>query len=566
MAKKSRDYWIKRAELKLQKLDKEQEKIEKKLKKSYKDAIKEIKKEVAALYAEGGELTDFQQYRAEGTIRSLESLLDKMATNEEQMLKEGLTELYEETQKLEATALEVSFQTVNDNLIREVLQTNWSGLTFSERIWDNRKKLASKVKETLNKGLIRGDSLQTMASSLADVMNKDFNRAMVLVHTETCWVQSEASKRQYEDVGVEEYEFAAFLDNRTTEECKSLDGKIFKTKEGVPGVNMPPIHPRCRSCIMPVVDSLEDIKLLEERKKAEEEARLKAEEEAKKKAEEEAKKKAEAEALEKAKKEKAAAEKKAKAAEAKAKKEAEKAKKLEEENKKLKAEAKKKEPKKTKEKKKKLPTFKKDEAYKKWYLTDFNKIQKEWNDSLSAKEVESITKYTGEDWYKLINRSLRGGKLTPREQQKLEQINAHVDVISAALQRNKTTKDMKLYRGTSDKMFKNVLSEELIDKMRARKATVDELKSELVGTIVKEEGLCSTTTNLSVANNFYRNVIVSIDVNRGSSGLANVAKWSEFQLESEVLMDKGTQFYIKDIEFDDDRKIYYVNVHYLGQE
>ena len=241
MAMKSREYWIKRAELKLQKLDKEQDKIEKKLKKSYKDAIKEIKKEVAALYAEGT-LTEFQQYRAEGTIRSLESLLDNMATNEEQILKEGLTELYEDTQKLEAASLEVSFQTVNDNVIREVMQTNWSGLTFSERIWDNRKKLASKVKETLNKGLIRGDSLQTMAQSLADVMNKDFNRAMVLVHTETCWVQSEASKRQYEEEGVEQYEFMAFLDNRTTEECRHLDGKIFNVSEGVAGVNLPPLR------------------------------------------------------------------------------------------------------------------------------------------------------------------------------------------------------------------------------------------------------------------------------------------------------------------------------------
>ena len=257
MSQKSREYWIKRAELKLKKLDKEQGKIEKKLKKSYKDAIKEIKKEIALLYAEGG-LTDFQKYRVEGTIRSLESLLDEMATNEEQVLKEGLTELYEETQKLEAASLGVSFQTVNDNLIREVLQTNWSGLTFSARIWDNRKKLASKVKETLNKGLIRGDSLQTMAQNLADVMNKDFNRAMVLVHTETCWVQSEASKRQYEEEGVEQYEFMAFLDNRTTEECRHLDGKTFKTKDGVPGVNMPPMHPRCRSCIIPVVESLKE--------------------------------------------------------------------------------------------------------------------------------------------------------------------------------------------------------------------------------------------------------------------------------------------------------------------
>ena len=183
-----------------------------------------------------------------------------MATDEEQTLKEGLTDTFKETQKIEAASLDIDFQTVNDNVIREVLQTNWSGLTFSERIWDNRKKLASKIKETLNKGLIRGDSLQTMAQNLADVMNKDYNRAMVLVHTETCWIQSEASKRQYEEEGVEQYEFLAFLDNRTTEECKHLDGKVFNVEDGQPGVNMPPMHPRCRSAIIPVVESLKEIR------------------------------------------------------------------------------------------------------------------------------------------------------------------------------------------------------------------------------------------------------------------------------------------------------------------
>lgn len=516
--KKNREYWIDRAKKKLKVLDKEQDKVDKKLKKNYKEAIKEIKKEIAYLYAEE-ELTEFEQYRAEGTIRSIESILDDMATKEEELLKETLTEVYKETQKIEAVGLGVSFQTVNDNVIREVMQTNWSGLLFSDRIWDNRKKLASKLKETLNKGLIRGDSLQDMANNLAKELNKDYNRAVVLVHTETCWIQSEATKRQYEEEDVEQYEFMAFLDDSTTKECRGLDGKIFNVKDGQPGVNMPPMHPRCRSCVIPVVESINTEKI-EAKKKAEEEAKLKAEEKAK----------AEAEA------------------------------------KKAKEEAKKKEPKKAKEKKKKLPTFKKDEAYKKWYLSDFNKIQKEWNDSVTEEEIDALVKYSGEEWYELINRSLRGGKLTPREQQKLDKINEKVDVISRALQRNKTTKDMKLYRGTSHAMFKDVLSEELLQKMKARKATADELKAELMGTIVKEKALCSTTTNFAVANNFYENVIVSIDVNRGSTGLANIAKWSEFQLESEVLMDKGTQFYIKDIEFDDDRKIYYVNVHYLGQE
>lgn len=286
----NRDYWIRRAELKLQKLETDQNKIEKKLKKHYKEMIKQLKKELAALRADGT-LTDFQEFRMEGTIASVEVILDEMARNEEQILEEGMIQVFKDTAKIEQAGLEISFNTVNDNLIRETLKTNWSGLTFSERIWDNRRKLATKIKETMMQGLVRGDSLQTMSQHLADLLNKDFNRAMRLMHTETCWIQCEASRRQYEEDGVEQYEYLAFIDERTSDECRNLDGKIFNVEDGKPGVNMPPMHPRCRSAIMPVVESLTELK----ERKAAEEAAKKAEEERIRKAQENKRKKAEAE-------------------------------------------------------------------------------------------------------------------------------------------------------------------------------------------------------------------------------------------------------------------------------
>ena len=672
----NRKYWEDRERAKLNKGIKDCNKLAKELEKQYKIAYKQIEKEINNIfekYSKDNQLTyaeaskyltgsEFSEWRkdiagymqeiqenpeillelntlsARSRITRWEEMLyevDKILNNTTQTTEQQTTELLEDTyaENYNEEVFNISkqagyvakFSGVDQETVKRTLSYPWSGSDYSSRLWSNKAKLRNTLKEEMTQMVIRGESSKKIASRVATRLDGNRKSAERLIRTEHAYVMNEASKKVYEELELEKYEFLATLDKRTCKDCGKLDGKIFNTKDAKAGFNYPPLHPndRCTTIAHFEDDFLEDDtrfardekgkrievpanmtydkwkkkyvdpdwkndseidkdikkeqakidkkKAKEDAKKAKLEAEQRAKEEEKRKAEEakfkaqqeaeEAKKKAEEE--ERKRKEAEEAKKKA---ETEAKKEAEKAKKLEEENKKLKAEAKKKTPKKAKEKKKKLPTFKKDEAYKKWYLTDFNKIQKDWNDSLSAKEVESITKYTGEDWYKLMNRSLRGGKLTPREQQKLEKINEHVDIISAALQKNKTTKDMKLYRGTSDKMFKNVLSEELIEKMRARKATVDELKSELVGTIVKEEALCSTTTNLSVANNFYRNVIVTIDVNRGSTGLANVAKWSEFQLESEVLMDKGTQFYIKDIEFDDDRKIYYVNVHYLGQE
>ena len=51
----------------------------------------------------------------------------------------------------------------------------------------------------------------------------------------------------YEECGAEQYEFVAVLDLRTSEICRSLDGKVFYTKDAQQGVNMNPMHPFCRS-------------------------------------------------------------------------------------------------------------------------------------------------------------------------------------------------------------------------------------------------------------------------------------------------------------------------------
>ena len=55
------------------------------------------------------------------------------------------------------------------------------------------------------------------------------------------------NKEVYKKLDVEEYEFMATLDKRTSEICRELDGKHFKVDEAVPGENYPPMHPRCRS-------------------------------------------------------------------------------------------------------------------------------------------------------------------------------------------------------------------------------------------------------------------------------------------------------------------------------
>ena len=58
----------------------------------------------------------------------------------------------------------------------------------------------------------------------------------------------------YKNNGIKEYEFMAFLDKKTSSQCRNLDGKKLSVEEYQAGVNLPPLHPNCRSCIIPIVE------------------------------------------------------------------------------------------------------------------------------------------------------------------------------------------------------------------------------------------------------------------------------------------------------------------------
>ena len=254
---KNREYWIKRAIQQDKKVQKDLKKLEKQLKKEFVEASKEIKKELAYFYANNSNITEYEKYQLESTLTALNKLLDNLYHSEEGMLNNRLIETYRNVYEdnIKDLGLESSFHTINEGLIREVIKTNWSGLTFSEIIWDKHlPQMKNDLKQVLKVGLIRGDSLQDMARALNDKVNKGYSNALRLVHTETCWIQNKATIDSYKEADVKEYEFMAFLDKRTSARCRELDGKIFKINEATAGVNIPPLHPRCRSCIIPVIN------------------------------------------------------------------------------------------------------------------------------------------------------------------------------------------------------------------------------------------------------------------------------------------------------------------------
>ena len=254
----SRIYWQDRIELHDKKVEKDTLKLEKQLKKLFVDTSKEIKKELAYFYANNTNIGNYENYRLEATLQAINIALDTLFNKEEEKLNERLVEAYTDTYKYFDNLLNVnaSFETINTGLVEQVVKTNWSGLSFSERIWENRRKLALTLKEELKKGLIRGESLQEISRIIADKLNNEYSNALRLVRTETAWIQCEATKQNYLDNDIKYYEFSAFLDKKTSKICKELDGKVVKVEEAIVGKNMPPLHPNCRSCMIPITEDL----------------------------------------------------------------------------------------------------------------------------------------------------------------------------------------------------------------------------------------------------------------------------------------------------------------------
>lgn len=71
------------------------------------------------------------------------------------------------------------------------------------------------------------------------------------MYTEKAYFASLADIESYRRLGVEQFEFLATLDSRTSEICQEMDGRVFKVSQYEIGVNVPPLHPNCRSTTVP---------------------------------------------------------------------------------------------------------------------------------------------------------------------------------------------------------------------------------------------------------------------------------------------------------------------------
>lgn len=146
-----------------------------------------------------------------------------------------------------------SLNGLDNRKIQKALKTCWTndGKTYSDRIWQNKTKLINELNTTLTQSIIRGEDPQKAINQLSKRMNVSKNNAGRLIMTETAAMSAMSQRECFEDLDVEEFEFVATLDSHTSKMCRSMDGKHFKMSDYQIGVNAPPLHCWCRSCVAP---------------------------------------------------------------------------------------------------------------------------------------------------------------------------------------------------------------------------------------------------------------------------------------------------------------------------
>lgn len=213
------------------------------------EKYKEIKLELETL------ATRSRISRLESLVIQTNQVINKQKFEEEKEVTNYVKSVYETT--FNSFQEDIGLKGANTilplNQIERAIQYPWSGENFSERIWSNRDKLSRVLKREITQSLIQGVNPQKLNKRIREQMGSGYKETQRLVRTELNYALNEATKIAYEEDEIEEYEFLAEIDNRTSAICKELNGQIFKVKDAVVGVNYPSMHPNCRSTTMPVI-------------------------------------------------------------------------------------------------------------------------------------------------------------------------------------------------------------------------------------------------------------------------------------------------------------------------
>ena len=257
------NYWQDRLAKAQDALTKKNEKqIEKQLRIYYGTAARQIIADFESVYnkllaqkAEGKEVTPADLYK-------LESYWAMQGALRQELRKLGEKEISLLTKYFEINFFDnyysiniegkKAFNTINAEGAQALINSIWvaDGKSFSQRVWDDTDKLLETLNEQLLHCVITGKKTTQLKQVLQERFGVSYNNADTIVRTELAHVQTIAAQERYKSYGISEVQIWADADERRCSECGKLHRKIYPAGASVPI----PAHPRCRCCLVPVID------------------------------------------------------------------------------------------------------------------------------------------------------------------------------------------------------------------------------------------------------------------------------------------------------------------------
>lgn len=179
--------------------------------------------------------------------------LMKLGNKEIKLLSESfMRNWFEVYYSIDIPNATTAFNTIDSKAVQQMISQIWcaDGKSWSARIWENTELLAEALNEELIHTVTTGKKTTDLKNLLQERFNVSYSRADALVRTEIAHIQTQAAKQRYTDYGIQQVQIWADKDERQCEVC----GKLHKTVYPVGAAVPIPAHPRCRCCIIPLVE------------------------------------------------------------------------------------------------------------------------------------------------------------------------------------------------------------------------------------------------------------------------------------------------------------------------
>lgn len=233
----------------------------------YRQAYKKVEQDILRLYEElrdKGRLTTTQLYQYQRFLalrREIQKQCGAIDTALQANVTAALTNAYKETFEIVTDLIDSNsvWGIQNERMVQAVLKTDWSGDTYSRRIWKNTRSVAKRMEAAVTDCITRGTSKDVYVKQIKQTFNVGFNAADRIVRTELMHVLGVAQIDTYYADGIKRVKWLAEIDGRVCAACAGLNGKVFDIEEFVSGSRPVIEHPNCRCTLLPVLDDEDEL-------------------------------------------------------------------------------------------------------------------------------------------------------------------------------------------------------------------------------------------------------------------------------------------------------------------